>query len=77
LRSKQAEVPSHHAAPEEALDVARYVTDMAARLEAMAVAARLGPLACFLRMVKAEGDLFIRGNTQADSPETDNDNPLD
>jgi len=61
-----AEIPSHYAAPPEALEVARYVTGMTARLEAMAVAARLDSLAYFLGMVKAEGDLFIRSNAQAD-----------
>jgi hypothetical protein len=60
--------PSVRIAPREALDVARYVTDMTAQLEAMAVAARLDLLAYFLGMAKAEGDLFVRGNSQADSP---------
>jgi hypothetical protein len=56
-------------APREALDVARYVTDMTAQLEAMAVAARLDLLAYFLGMAKAEGDMFVRGNAQAAGPE--------
>ncbi len=71
------------------LEVARYVTDMIAQLEAMAVAARLDLLAYFLSMAKAEGVLYVRGNGQADGPrvesgeigpvdsETDNENPLD
>jgi len=83
-----AEVPSR-VAPREALEVARYLTDMTAQLEAMAVAARLDLLAYFLSMAKAEGELFIRGNAQADGsgaesgeigpvdPEADSDNPLD
>jgi len=58
--------PSVRIAPREALDVARYITDMTAQLEAMAVAARLDLLAYFLGMAKAEGDLFVRGNAQAD-----------
>ena len=62
LHSKQAEVPSHPVGPREALEVARYVTDMTAQL---AVAARLDLLAYFLSMAKMEGDLFIRGNAQA------------
>jgi hypothetical protein len=53
------------------------------------LAARLDLLAYFLSMVKAESDLFICGNAQADGsragsgeigpvdPETANDNPLD
>jgi len=89
LHSKQAEVPSHHVAPREALEVARYVTDLTARLEAMAVAAHLDLLAYFLGMAKAEGDLFIRGNAQANGskiesgeirpvdPDADSDNPMD
>ena len=87
--SKQAEVPSDHFAPREALEVARYVTDMTVQLEAMAVAARLDLLAYFLGMAKAEGNLFIRDNAQANfsraesgdigpvDPKTGNDNPLD
>ncbi len=51
------------------LEVARYVTDMIAQLEAMAVAARLDLLAYFLSMAKAEGVLYVRGNAQADGPE--------
>jgi hypothetical protein len=62
----QAEISSHRVAPREAFDVARYVTDIAAQLEAMAVAAQLDSLAYFLGMAKAEGDLFVRGNAQAD-----------
>jgi hypothetical protein len=54
-------------------------------LEAMAVAARLDLLAYFLGMARAESDLFVRGNAQADGsgeigpvdPEADSDNPLD
>jgi hypothetical protein len=64
--SKQAEVPSHHFAPQEALEVARYVTVMTVQLEAMAVAARLDLLAYFLGMARAQSDLFVRGNAQAD-----------
>ncbi len=61
-----AEIPSHSAAPPEALEVARFVTDMAAQLEALALAARLDLLAYFLSMAKTEGDLFVRSNAQAD-----------
>jgi hypothetical protein len=75
LHSKQDEVPSDHVARREALQVARYVTDMTAQLEAMAVAARLDLLAYFLSMAKVEGDLFVRDNAQTDSP--DNDIPSD
>ncbi len=51
--------------PQEALDVARYVTDMAAQLEAMAIAARLDLLAYFLGMAKSESELFVRTNAPA------------
>jgi hypothetical protein len=44
----------------EALDVARYITDMTARLEAMAIAARLDLLVYFLGMAKAESEIFVR-----------------
>jgi hypothetical protein len=47
---------------QEALDVARYVADMTAQLEAMAIAARLDLLAYFLGMAKAESELFVRTN---------------
>jgi hypothetical protein len=62
---------------------------MTAQLEAMAFAARLDLLAYFLGMARAESDLFVRGNAQADGsrvesgeigpvdPEIDSDNPLD
>jgi hypothetical protein len=56
----------HDVTPREAIDVALYATDMAEQLETMAVAARLDLLAYFLGMAKAEGDLFVRGNAQAD-----------
>jgi hypothetical protein len=75
LHSKKPEVPSDNVARRQALQVARYVTDMTAQLEAMAAAAHLDLLAYFLRMAKAEGDLFIRHNAKADS--SDNDVPSD
>jgi hypothetical protein len=56
----------HDGAPREAIDVALYVTAMAEQLETMAVAARLDLLAYLLGMAKAAGDLFVRGNAQAD-----------
>jgi hypothetical protein len=57
----------HDVAPREAIDVALYVTAMAEQLETMAVAARLDLLAYFLGMAKAQGDLFVRANAQADA----------
>jgi hypothetical protein len=44
----------------EALDVARYITDMTAQLEAMAIASRLDLLAYFLGMAKAESEIYVR-----------------
>ena len=46
---RKANDPSHAAVTREALDVARYITDMTAQLEAMAIAGRLDLLAYFLR----------------------------
>ncbi|HEX9169225.1 MAG TPA: hypothetical protein VF886_09905 [Roseiarcus sp.] len=51
---------------QEALDVAQYITDMTAQLEAMAVAAHLELLAYFLGMAKAESELFVRTNAVAE-----------
>ena len=44
----------------EALDVARYIAGMTAKLEAMAKAARLDQLVYFLGMAKAESEIFVR-----------------
>ncbi len=52
-------------ATREALDIARYVADMAAQLEAMAGAADLDLLAYFLGMAKAEAELVVRTNAEA------------
>jgi hypothetical protein len=52
----------------KALDVARYVTDMTAQLEAMAIASHLDLLAYFLGMARAESELFVRTNA---APEAD------
>jgi len=53
----------------QSLDVARYVSEMAAQLEAMANAVRLDLLAYFLGMAKAESELFVRTNA-SDQNET-------
>lgn len=45
-----------------AIDVARYIADMTAQLEAMANAAHLDLLAYFLGMAKAESELYARTN---------------
>lgn len=62
---KRADDPSRGVVAQEALDVAHYITDMTAQLEAMAVAARLELLAYFLGMAKAESELFVRINAVA------------
>jgi hypothetical protein len=63
---RRADDPSRGVVAQEALDVAHYVTDMTAQLEAMAVAARLDLLAYFLGMAKAESELFVRTNAVAE-----------
>jgi hypothetical protein len=63
---KRADDPSRGVVAREALDVAHYITDMTAQLEAMAVAARLDLLAYFLGMAKAESELFVRTNAAAE-----------
>ena len=59
--------PSTGAVTREALDVARYITDMTAQLEAMAIAARLDLLAYFLGMAKAESEIYVRTNAVAEA----------
>jgi hypothetical protein len=54
------EAPGH--ATREALDVAGYISDMTAQLEAMALAGGLDLLAYFLGMARSEADLFVRTN---------------
>ena len=62
---KRADDASHRAVSREALDVARYVADMTAQLEAMATAARLDLLSYFLGMAKAESEMFLRTSAPA------------
>ena len=64
---KRADDPSRAVVRREALDVAHYITDMTAQLEAMAVAAHLDLLAYFLGMAKAESELFVRTNAVAEA----------
>jgi len=64
---KRADDPSRGLVAREALDVAHYITDMTAQLEAMAVAAHLDLLAYFLGMAKAESELFVRTNAVAEA----------
>lgn len=78
--------PSRGLVSREALDVARYVADMTAQLEAMALAADLDLLGYFMGMARAEADLFVRVNAEAgiepDAPgfarhEASSDTPAD
>ena len=62
--------PSRGLVSRKSLDVARYVADMSAQLEAMALAADLDLLGYFMGMARAEADLFVRTNAQA-GPEPD------
>jgi hypothetical protein len=52
-------------ATRDALDIARYVADMTAQLEAMSAAVDLDLLAYFLGMAKAEAELFLRTTPEA------------
>jgi hypothetical protein len=68
---RRANDSSHRAVTHEALDVARYITDMTAQLEAMAIAARLDLLAYFLGMAKAESEIYVRTNAVAEAEHAD------
>ena len=56
---RRAGDPSHGAVTREVLDVARYIVGMTAKLEAVAIAARLDQLGYFLGMAKAESEIFV------------------
>ena len=62
----RVDYPSRGLVSRKSLDVARYVADMSAQLEAMALAADLDLLGYFMGMAKAEADLFVRTNAEAD-----------
>jgi hypothetical protein len=68
---RRANDPSHATVTREALDVARYITDMTAQLEAMAIAGRLDLLAYFLGMARAESEIYIRTNAVAEAGRAD------
>jgi hypothetical protein len=59
---RRADDPSHGAVTREVLDVARYITDVTAQLEAVAIAAHLDRLAYFLGIAKAESEILVRIN---------------
>ena len=53
-------------AAREALDVASYISDMTAQLEAMSLAAGLDLLAYFLGRARSDADLFVRTNASGE-----------
>ena len=74
---RRANDPSHGAVTREALEVARYITGMTAKLEAVAIAARLDGLVYFLGIAKAESEAFVRtyGAPEAERAEEESDEP--
>jgi hypothetical protein len=68
---------SYRAVTHEALDVARYITDMTAQLEAMAIAARLDLLAYFLGMARAESEIYVRTNAVAETERAEDQQPFE
>jgi hypothetical protein len=57
---RRADDPSYWAVTREVLDVASYITDATAQLEAAAIRARLYRLANFLGMARVEGEKIVR-----------------
>lgn len=74
---RKASDSSYRAVTHEALDVARYITDMTAQLEAMAIAARLDLLAYFLGMARAESEIYVRTNSVAEAGREDEQQPFE
>jgi hypothetical protein len=74
---RRADDPSHGAVTRKALDVARYITGMTAKLEAVANAAHLDRLVYFLGMAKVESEIFVRthGAPEAERAEEESDEP--
>jgi hypothetical protein len=74
---RRADDPSHAAVTREALDVARYIAGLTAKLEAVAIVARLDQLGYFLGMAKAESEIFVRtyGAPEAERAEEGSDEP--
>src|ERR1700691_4153518 len=74
---RKANDSSHRSVTHEALDVARYITDMTAQLEAMAIAGRLDLLAYFLGMARAESEIYVRTNAVAEAERVDEEQPFE
>jgi hypothetical protein len=75
---RRADDPSHGAVTREVLDVARYITDVTAQLEAVAIAAHLDRLAYFLGMAKADSEMLVRFNRvlEAERAEDESHEPI-
>jgi hypothetical protein len=58
---------SHRVVTRDPLDVARYLADLVAQLEAMAIAAHLDQVAYFLGMAKAQIEISVRANAVAEA----------
>jgi hypothetical protein len=58
----RADDPSHGVVTWEVLDVACYITDVTAQLEALAITAHLHRLAYLLGMAKVESERIVRTN---------------
>ena len=75
---RRADNPSHGAVTREELDVARCIADMTAKLEAVAIAARLDRLVYFLGMAKVESEMFVRAHgAERAEEESDENNSVD
>jgi hypothetical protein len=57
---RRADKPSHGAVTRKEVDAARYIAGLTAKLEAVAIAARLDRLVYFLGMAKVESEIFVR-----------------
>ena len=68
---RRADDPSHRAVTREALDVARYIAGMTAKLEAVAITARLDRLVYFLGMARVESEIFARTHGAEGAEESD------
>jgi hypothetical protein len=74
---RRPDKPSHGAVTrEEELDAARYIAGMTAKLEAVAIAARLDRLVYFLGMVKVESEIFVRTHGAERAEEESNESAV-
>jgi hypothetical protein len=74
---RRPDKPSHGAVTrEEELDAARYIAGLTAKLEAVAIAARLDRLVYFLGMVKVESEIFVRTHGAERAEEESNESAV-